>query len=202
MIFTDASIITMNPDREIFANGALVTSGDRIVAIGPASRLEAQYPSEERIDCNGGILLPGLYDTHVHMAQCMLRGVSEGKQIGAFQNWLFQRIFPLQGSYTHDDARASASLCILEMLKSGTTGFVECLLAESYGLDGIAEVAVESGIRAALGKVVMDVSEEKRDELGWHPGMWQTRESSITNTLNAHDKWDGAGDGRLQIWFG
>jgi cytosine/adenosine deaminase-related metal-dependent hydrolase len=202
MIFTDATIITMNPKREIVANGAVVISDDRIVAIGPAADLEARYPNEERFDCNGGILLPGLYDTHVHMAQCMLRGVSEGKQIGAFQNWLFQRIFPLQGSYSHEDAKASASLCILEMLKSGTTGFVECLLAEQYGVDGIAEVAVESGIRAALGKVVMDVSAEKRDELGWHPGMWQTRESSITNTLAAHERWDGAGDGRVQVWFG
>ncbi|MFV1989556.1 MAG: amidohydrolase family protein [Acidimicrobiales bacterium] len=202
MLFTDATIITMNPGREIIENGAVVSAGDRIIAIGSAADIEAQYPGEKRIDCNGGILLPGLYDTHVHMAQCMLRGVSEGKQIGAFQNWLFQRIFPLQGSYTHDDARASASLCILEMLKSGTTGFVECLLAESYGVDGIAEVVVESGIRAALGKVVMDVSEEKRDELGWHAGMWQTRDSSISNTLSAYDKWDGSGDGRVQVWFG
>jgi cytosine/adenosine deaminase-related metal-dependent hydrolase len=35
-----------------------------------------------------------------------------------------------------------------------------------------------------------------------HPGMWQTRESSIANTLAAHDRWQGAGDGRLQVWFG
>jgi cytosine/adenosine deaminase-related metal-dependent hydrolase len=32
--------------------------------------------------------------------------------------------------------------------------------------------------------------------------MWQPRESSITNTLAAYDRWDGAGDGRLQVWFG
>ncbi len=202
MIFTDATIITMNPGREIIERGAIVVAGDRIEAVGSAADLRARYPDDDEIDCRGGILLPGLYDTHVHMAQCMLRGVSEGKRIGAFQNWLFQRIFPLQGSYDEADGRASASLCMLEMLKSGTTGFVECLLAENYGVDGIAEVAVESGIRAALGKVAMAVSEESRDELGWHPGMWQTRESSIQNTLAAHDRWDGAGDGRVRIWFG
>ena len=202
MIFVNATIITMNAEREIIERGAIVVSGARIEAVGGAEDLRQHYPDEQEVDCHGGILLPGLYDTHVHMGQCMLRGVSEGKRIGAFQNWLFERIFPLQGSYDEADGRASASLCMLEMLKSGTTGFVECLLAENYGIDGIVEVAVESGIRAALGKVVMAVSEEKRDELGWHPGMWQTRESSIANTLAAHDRWDGSGNGRVQIWFG
>ncbi|MGD9316167.1 MAG: amidohydrolase family protein, partial [Anaerolineae bacterium] len=89
-----------------------------------------------------------------------------------------------------------------EMLKSGTTAFVETLLAENYGFDGIAELCVESGIRAALGKVVMDISPEWRDRIGMHPGMWQTRGSSIANTLAAHDRWEGAGEGRLQVWFG
>jgi cytosine/adenosine deaminase-related metal-dependent hydrolase len=202
MIFVNATVITMDANREIIERGALVVSGDRIEAVGGTEDLRQRYPDEQEMDCNHGILLPGLYDTHVHMGQCMLRGVSEGTRIGAFQNWLFERIFPLQGSYDEADGRASAALCMLEMLKSGTTGFVECLLAENYGVDGIAEVAVESGIRAALGKVVMAVSEEKRDELGWHPGMWQTRESAIENTLAAHDRWDGSGDGRVQIWFG
>ena len=202
MIFTNATIITMNEQREILENGALVVVDDRIEAIGPSAEIREGHPGHEVIDCRGGILLPGLYDTHVHMAQCMLRGVSEGQRLGEFQNWLFQRIFPLQGSYSEEDARASASLCMLEMLKSGTTGFVECLLAENYGVDGIVEVAVDSGIRAALGKIAMAVSEEKRDELGWHSGMWQTRESSIRNTVAAHERWDGAGDGRVRIWFG
>jgi cytosine/adenosine deaminase-related metal-dependent hydrolase len=111
-------------------------------------------------------------------------------------------MFPLQGSYTEEDGRASAALCVLEMLKSGTTGFVECLLAENYGFDGVAEVVVQSGLRAALGKVVMDWPPEMRDKLGMHPGMWQTRESSVSHTLAAFDRWNGAGDGRLQVWFG
>jgi cytosine/adenosine deaminase-related metal-dependent hydrolase len=132
----------------------------------------------------------------------MLRGISEGRKHADLESWLIQRIFPLQGSYTQEDGRASASLCMLEMLKSGTTGFIECLLAENYGFDGIAEVAAQSGLRAALGKVVMDWSPEDRDRLGMHPGMWQTRESSIQNTLAAHDRWNGAAEGRIQVWFG
>ena len=202
MIFTHGTIITMNPSREIVADGAIVVSGDRIEAVGRTRDLRARYPDAGEIDLSGHIVLPGLVDTHVHLAQTMLRGVSEGKRLGDFSNWLFGRIFPLQGSYTEADAAASARLAVLEMIKSGTTSFVECLLAEGYGFDGIAEACVSSGIRAALGKIVMAVSPETRDELGWHHGMWQTRESSITQTLDAHDRWDGAGDGKLQVWFG
>ena len=202
MIFTHGTIITMNPAREIIDDGALAVSGDRIEAVGKTAELRRRYPDAAEIDLTGHIVMPGLIDTHVHLAQTMLRGLSEGKRLADFSNWLFDRIFPLQGSYTPDDARASARLGVLEMLKSGTTGFVECLLAERYGFDGIAEACVESGIRAALGKVVMAVSVETRDELGWHHGMWQTRESSIQQTLDAHDRWEGAGEGRLQVWFG
>jgi len=202
MIFTHGTIITMNPAREIIDDGALVVSGDRIEEVGKTSELRARYRGAEEIDISGHIVLPGLVDTHVHLAQTMLRGVSEGKRLADFSNWLFGRIFPLQGSYTEADAAASARLAVLEMIKSGTTSFVECLLAERYGFDGIAEACIDSGIRTALGKIVMAVSPETRDELGWHHGMWQTRESSIAQTLDAHDRWEGAGDGRLQVWFG
>ena len=202
MIFTHGTIITMNPAREIIDDGAVAVSGDRIEAVGKTAELRSRYPAADEVDLTGHIVMPGLIDTHVHLAQTMLRGVSEGKRLADFSNWLFARIFPLQGSYTEADARASARLGVLEMLKSGTTGFVECLLAEGYGFDGIAEVCVESGIRAALGKVVMAVSPADRDELGWHHGMWQSRESSIEQTLDAHHRWDGAGEGRLQVWFG
>ena len=202
MIFTHGTIITMNPNREIIDDGALLVTGDRIAAVGKTAELRSLHPDAQEVDLSNHIVMPGLIDTHVHLAQTMLRGVSEGKRLPDFSSWLFARIFPLQGSYTTDDAAASARLGVLEMIKSGTTGFVECLLAERYGFDGIAEVCVTSGIRAALGKVVMAVSPETRDELGWHHGMWQTRESSIEQTLDAHDRWEGAGDGRLQVWFG
>ena len=202
MIFTHGTIITMNPTREIIDDGAIVVSGDRIEAVGRTAELRARHRSADEVDLSGHIVLPGLVDTHVHLAQTMLRGVSEGKRLRDFSNWLFGRIFPLQGSYTEADAAASARLAVLEMIKSGTTSFVECLLAERYGFDGIADACIDSGIRAALGKIVMAVSPETRDELGWHDGMWQTRESSIAQALESHDRWDGAGDGRLQVWFG
>jgi cytosine/adenosine deaminase-related metal-dependent hydrolase len=88
------------------------------------------------------------------------------------------------------------------MLKSGTTAFIEVMLAERYGFDGIAEVVASSGIRAGLAKIVMDIGTYATKD-GWmHPGMIEDRATSVRNTLAMHDRWNGKADGRIQVWFG
>lgn len=199
MLYDNATLITLNPRREIITQGALLVTGQRIAAIGKSKEMRERYPAEPRLDCNGNVLLPGLIDTHVHTAQAMLRGCAD--DLGLL-DWLFKRVWVLQGSYTVEDGRASAALCALEMIKSGTTAFIETMLAERYGIDGVAEVLLQSGLRAAIGKIVMDLPSYARSENRMHPGMVEDSETSVRNTLLAYDRWNGAGEGRLQIWFG
>jgi cytosine/adenosine deaminase-related metal-dependent hydrolase len=199
MIFENVIVITMNPKREIITHGAVVLDGDKILAVGKGKDVVEQYPQKRRINCNGKVLMPGLIDTHVHTAQAMLRGCAD--DLGLL-DWLIKRVWVLQGSYSEEDGRASAGLCMLEMIKSGTTSFIECMLAERYGFDGVAEVVVESGMRAAIGKIVMDLPSYAEAEGVMHEGMVEDGETSVNNTLIAYDKWHGAADGRLQVWFG
>jgi cytosine/adenosine deaminase-related metal-dependent hydrolase len=199
MIFDNATIITINPRREIISNGALVVSGQKIVAVGKSREIRDQFRDHEVIDCNGNVLMPGLIDTHVHTAQAMLRGCADDLSL---LDWLGKRVWVLQGSYTEEDGRASAKLCTLEMIKSGTTSFIECMLAERYGFDGVAEVILESGMRAAIGKIIMDQPSYGKVKSFMHPGLVEDGETSIRNTLAAYDKWNGAADGRIQVWFG
>lgn len=199
MIFENATLITMNPRREIISGGALAVSDKKIVAIGKTSQVVAQYPEKKRINCNGNVVMPGLVDTHVHTAQAMLRGCAD--DLGLL-DWLFKRVWVLQGNYSEEDGRASAALCALEMIKSGTTGFIEAMLAERYGFDGVAEVIVQSGLRAAISKIVMDLPSYARAENQMHPGMVEDGETSVRNTLRAYERWNGAADGRIQVWFG
>jgi cytosine/adenosine deaminase-related metal-dependent hydrolase len=88
------------------------------------------------------------------------------------------------------------------MIKSGTTSFIECMLAEVYGFDGVAQAIIDSGMRAALGKIVMDLPSYGEEENVMHEGMAEDGETSVNNTLLAYDKWEGAADGRIQVWFG
>jgi cytosine/adenosine deaminase-related metal-dependent hydrolase len=202
MIFENATIITMNKKRHIITHGAVVTKGTSIAAVGKSLEIVERFPGEERIDCNGHIIMPGLVDTHVHISQTMLRGLLEGEGPVDFFEWLTKYIWPLQGNFTEKDGCASASLTVLELIKSGTTGFIEVLLGKPYGFDGIAEMCVRSGIRACLGRTVMDPPPEVAERIGMHPGMWEKREECIPAALTAFDHWDQAGDGRIQVWFG
>lgn len=199
MIFNNATIITMNPKRHIITNGAVVVASKEIIDIGKSKDIVKKFPQKRGIDCNGNVLMPGLIDTHVHTAQAMLRGCAD--DLGLL-DWLFKRVWVLQGNYSYDDGRASAALCILEMIKSGTTAFIECMVAERYGFDGVAEVVKQSGIKAALGKIVMDLPSYAESEMTMYPGMVEDGETSVKNTLTAYDNWNGEADGRIQVWFG
>ena len=200
MLFKNATIITLNPQRHIIENGALLTRGNLIADLGKSKELVDRLPDEKTIDCNGHILMPGLIDTHVHTAQAMIRGCADDLSL---IDWLFKRVWVMQGNYSHADGRASAALCALEMIKSGTTAFIECMLAERYGFDGVAEVVQQAGLRAAIGKIVMDKPSYADSELTMYPGMVEPDgEACIANTLKMYDRWNGAADGRIQVWFG
>jgi cytosine/adenosine deaminase-related metal-dependent hydrolase len=199
MIFTNATIMTMNPGRDILSNGALVVQGNRIVAIDKTPILLALYPDETRIDVGGKVIIPGLIDTHVHLAQALIRGCADDM---ALIQWLCERVWVLQGNFTQDDGYVSARLCIAEMLRSGTTTFLESMLAHRYGFDGIAQAVEESGIRACLAGIVMDIGTYATQENSMHPGMIENRETSLLGVLDMHTKWQGAANGRLHVWFG
>ncbi|WP_394839605.1 amidohydrolase [Pendulispora rubella] len=199
MLFANATILTMNPRRDIITDGGVVIEGNRITHIGKANELALAHPGQKRVDLGGKLLIPGLIDTHVHLAQAMLRGCADEFELIP---WLCDRIWVLQGNYTEHDGYASARLCMAEMLKSGTTTFLEAMLAHRYGFDGIAQAVEESGIRACLGGIVMDVGTYATQTAAMHPGMIESRETSLLGVLKMHEKWHGRLNDRLHVWFG
>ena len=77
----------------------------------------------------GQIVMPGLISLHVHLAQSLLRTAADDL---ALIEWLCDRIWRMQGCFTEEDGYVASRLTIAEMLKSGTTTFVESLFAERY----------------------------------------------------------------------
>ncbi len=178
MLFTNATMITMNPAREIIMDGALLVEGKRIKALGKTEEVQRAHPVEEIVDVGGKLIIPGLIDTHVHLAQALIRGCADDM---ALIQWLCERVWVLQGNFTRDDGYVSARLCIAEMLKSGTTTFLESMLAHRYGFDGIAQAVDESGVRACLAGIVMDTGTyATQDANAMHPGMVESRETSLS----------------------
>jgi cytosine/adenosine deaminase-related metal-dependent hydrolase len=199
MLFTNGTIITMNPRREIITNGTIAINDNRIVAIDNSDTLLRQYHDDKVTDVKGKLILPGLIDTHVHLAQALIRGCADDM---ALIQWLCERVWVLQGNFTQDDGYASARLCIAEMLKSGTTTFLESMLAHRYGFDGIAKAVEESGIRACLAGIVMDIGTYATQTSSMHPGLVESRDTSLFGVLDMHSKWNGAANDRIHVWFG
>jgi cytosine/adenosine deaminase-related metal-dependent hydrolase len=200
MLYDNAMIITVDEERRIFEKGALVVKDDRIIAIGDSNKIRNQYQHEtDVIDLQENVLMPGLVNTHVHLSQALIRGCCDDQ---ALVRWLVDNVWMLIGNYSTDDARLSAELCILEMLKSGVTSFVESMIGGHYSFDGIAKTVEKSGIRAALGKIIMDVPAYTESENKMHPSLIEDPQASFEGALAMHERWNGKADGRIEVWFG
>jgi cytosine/adenosine deaminase-related metal-dependent hydrolase len=148
-LYTHATIITINPSREVILDGSVLVEGNRIISIGKTSLLaESPLPPEvEIISLAGRILLPGLINTHSHLAQSLLRGLAEDLPL---HSWLCDAVWPLEANYAADDGYVAARLTIAEMLKSGTTCFLESMLTHRSGFENVVRAVGETGIRACL----------------------------------------------------
>ncbi|HXX72147.1 MAG TPA: amidohydrolase, partial [Candidatus Acidoferrales bacterium] len=117
-------------------------------------------------------------------------------------DWLQKFVWPLQGNFDAQDGKASAELCMLEMIKSGTTTFLESLLHTRYGLDGIAESIETSGLRGFLSKTVMSLPGYGSEQSIMHPGMVEDGETCLREVETYFRRWNGKANDRIRIWYG
>ncbi len=191
--------ITVDKNRRIIRDGAIAIEGNRIVAVGKREKLDREYKeySDIVIDASRKIVMPGLIDLHVHMAQAMIRGMAQYVKLIP---WLKDYVWPLQGNYTKEDGKTSALLCMVEMLKSGTTTFLEAGLSGRYGMEGIAEALEQIGMRGVLGRHVMDTPGYALEKSIIHSGLIETKEYGMKEVLHMYQKWHGK-HGRIFVWF-
>lgn len=200
MLYTHATIITVNSSREILLDGAILVQGSSIVAIEKTDTLLARYPNEPTTDLTDRIVIPGLVNAHMHCAQTLLRDTGDDLEL---VHWLCERIWPLQGNFTPEDGEAAARGSVVEMLRGGTTCFLESMFADRYGFDGLCRAVEQSGIRGCLGKIVMDMPTYAQDpKWAMHSGLVETRDASLGGAIKMWEKWDGKADGRIRVWFG
>jgi cytosine/adenosine deaminase-related metal-dependent hydrolase len=199
MLYEHGIIITVDKTRRIIYDGAILVRDDKIADIGKTMVLSEKYPDESRYDLSQHIVMPGMVSTHMHCVQSILRGIAEDRDL---VSWMCDRIWVAQGNITGPEAYAAARMSIAEMLKGGTTCFIESLWAERYGFENLVRAVDESGIRGCLGKVIMDVNpDQPAFRTRMHHGLVEDG-SSLDNAVSMFDRWHGTSDGRVQVWFG
>ena len=141
LLFENAVIITMEPENPVLEHAYLGVSGDKICYTGTTPPKES---ARRVLSASGKVLLPGLVNTHSHIAMTALRGYADDQTL---DEWLFSNIIPAEAKLTDRMVYVSARLGILEAIASGTTAICDMYFSSPQ----IAKAAKELGIRAHIG---------------------------------------------------
>jgi cytosine/adenosine deaminase-related metal-dependent hydrolase len=152
VIFIHATIITVNSARQVIRDGYLHVRDGRIEGVGKCPPPDHLLQLTEMIDCTGQIIIPGLINTHAHLVQSLLRGLAEDLPL---HNWLCDAIWPLESNYADDDGYHAARLTIAEMLKTGTTAFLDPMVTFRAGWEQVCRAVGEMGIRGCLVRLLL-----------------------------------------------
>ena len=175
----------MNDALEIVQGSVGVRDG-RIVSVGD----ESDATWDRIIDAAGAYLLPGFIQTHVHLCQTLFRGSADDMTL---LEWLKKRVWPLEAAHTPSTLAASTRLAASELLLSGTTTVLT--METVHDTDAVFESLAETGLRAVVGKCMMDADGEAPKRLV------EKTTASVDESLALKKRWDGAANGRLHAAF-
>jgi 5-methylthioadenosine/S-adenosylhomocysteine deaminase len=146
MIFRNGLVLTMDDSHTVLENADVLVVGDKIAAIGPG--LTAPDGDEE-IDASGGIVMPGMIDTHRHMWQTAMRGYGADWTLTQYFVWYY---LESGKHFRPEDIYAGNLLGALEAIDAGVTTTVDW----SHGLQSTdhADAAVDA-LEAVPGRFVL-----------------------------------------------
>ena len=108
------------------------------------------FTNGEVEDLKGMIVLPGLINTHTHAGMSVFRGIAEDVEL---YEWLSTYIFPREAKLTEEDVYVGSLVSFMEMIKNGTTTFVDMYFFQ----DAVAQAAKDVGIRGVVARGLADV---------------------------------------------
>lgn len=151
ILIRNGFVLTQNKKRQKIKNGAILIKDDKIKAIGKTKDLERKYQGQVKkvIEAKNKVVMPGLINAHTHLAMTLLRGYADDLPL---EQWWLKKIYPIESKFTKEDVYLGSLLGGLEMIKSGTTCFVDFYYFE----DEVAKAAKILGIRANLGVGILD----------------------------------------------
>ncbi len=148
ILVINGTLLTLDASHTEITDGAVAINRDSIAAIGSVNDF-SDWNASRVIDARGGIILPGLINTHTHAAMTCFRGLADDLQL---MNWLNDHIFPAEAKLDDQKVYLGTLLACAEMIMSGTTCFCDMYLFE----DAVARAARKAGIRAVVGEVLYD----------------------------------------------
>jgi 5-methylthioadenosine/S-adenosylhomocysteine deaminase len=139
----------MDKDRRIIEDGVILVRDGRIASIGPAAELAGQWDGAEVIDCSGMVAIPGLINTHAHLATALFKGLAEDLSLKEWleKSWKYENAF-----ITPTSVALGSKLAMLELVEGGVT----CAVDMYWHPEAAIASAKELGFRLASGPVFIE----------------------------------------------
>ena len=180
-------VITMDGERRIIRDGAVMVEGSRITQVGKAVDL-ADVSADRVIDASGMLIAPGLVNGHMHISYAhATRGIFPDSLGNAY----LPNVFRLQGVMTAEEEYLTSLLGITELLKYGTTTFIDP--GSTKYLDSCLRAYEQSGCRIIVGDHVTDLPNPI------NLPVYETGEAIAVVERVIRD-YDGVLDGRVRAW--
>lgn len=168
-------IIPVVPRNQLLEHAALAIHQGKIIEIGQAETIKASYQASKTVTLNEHVLVPGLINLHAHVGMTMMRGLADDVPL---MQWLQQHIWPAEQQIVSERfVRDSALLGCAEMLAGGVTCFNDMY----FYPQATAEAALQAGLRAQLGLVVLEFPTNYAN----------SADDYIEKGLNHRDEWRG-----------
>ena len=181
LLIQNGTVMT-GPDTILEGMDVAVEEG-KILAVVPHGSEE--WAAGEILSGKGKVFLPGLIDSHMHTGQQLLKGlVLDARPI------IWTRVMlPFESTLTPELMELSAGLAALEMIRCGTTGFVE---SGGYFMEEAAPVYLESGLRGRLSCSTMD-------EPGLPESIAMDAKEAVRRMDRLYENWNGKGN--LKVYY-
>ena len=143
-------VLTQNPRREVFVDGAVAVAGGDITAVGLRSEVLGAYEGRRTIGGPRAIVMPGMIDTHTHCTQCFVRALT------ANELPMIPRVYvPAQRALSPGQAHATVRLIAAQLLRAGVTTLCDGTVIGAHEAPTL-EALEETGIRACVARGAPD----------------------------------------------
>lgn len=181
VLFENTLSVFETPEGGFALKPATIAIANGLIAA--IDNIPTDFTPTRRINGAGKLLIPGLINSHTHIPMTILRNTADDL---TFHDWLFGRILPLEEQLNPEDCYWSTQLGLMEMLRTGTT----CFLDMYFHMDHIANAICDAGARAILSRGLMGgaddaAGEQRLREATEEIARWQNR-PNLTFMLAPH----------------
>lgn len=179
ILIKNANLISMSSKRPQIEEGIdILIKDNKIVKIDKNISEEV----EKLIDATDKVVMPGLINTHAHVPMSIFRETVDGY---ITQDWLEQKIWPMEDELTNEDIYYASLLSCIEMIKTGTTTINDMY----FMTKDIIKAAMDTGVRMQTTRTLMDLTGDgdiRIQELEQLIKEYKDKEETITFNIGIH----------------